>query len=107
MRFASNTLRVKYQSSEGTMMIDLATIRALELIQNIQDAKSKACLFGIMNETLTPMGGRLLRSCILQPTTQMSVLNQRWDAVSELSRKEDMFRQIREGGRSSYLSCEF
>lgn len=78
-------------------MIDLATIRSLELIENLQNAKSGACLYGIMNQTCTPMGSRLLRSNILQPSTQADVLTPRYDSVEELSTKEDMFRQIREG----------
>jgi len=86
-------------------MIDMSTIHALELIQNIQNPKSKASLFGLMNETLTPMGRRLLRSCILQPTTQTDVLTQRYDALSELSRKEDMFCQIRQSTSSFLKIC--
>lgn len=79
-------------------MIDLATIQSLELIQNLQNPKSKACLLGIMNQTLTPMGLRLLRLNILQPSTQIElVLKPRYDAVEELSTKEDMFSQLREG----------
>lgn len=97
LTFAFHSLRIKYQPSEGTMMIDLSTIQSLELIQNIQNSKSKDCLFGVMNETLTPMGSRLLRSNILQPSTQKAVLNQRYDAVHEFTIKEDMFYQTRLG----------
>jgi DNA mismatch repair protein MSH4 len=79
------------------MMIDLSTIQSLELIQNIQNAKSKDCLFGLMNETLTPMGARLLRSNILQPSTLKSVLALRYDALDELTLKEDMFFATRQG----------
>jgi DNA mismatch repair protein MSH4 len=79
------------------MLIDLSTIQSLELIENIQNAKSKVCLFGVMNETLTRMGARLLRSNILQPSTQSDVLRIRYEAVEELSSKEDMFFQIRQG----------
>lgn len=50
-----------------------------------------------MNQTLTPMGCRLLRSSILQPSTQIDVLTARYDAVSEMSSKEDMFFQARQG----------
>jgi len=79
------------------MLIDLSTIQSLELIQNLQSAKSKDCLFGLMNETLTPMGSRLLRSSILQPSTQLEVITMRYDALQELTYKEDMFMQIRQG----------
>jgi DNA mismatch repair protein MSH4 len=97
LTFAFHSLRIKYQPPEGTMMIDLSTIQSLELIQNIQNSKSKDCLFGLLNETFTRMGARLLRSFILQPSTQPDVLNQRYDAVEELQSKEDMFQQCRQG----------
>lgn len=89
------SLRIKYEPSEGSMMIDLSTIHSLELVQNLQDPKSKACLFGLLNETQTPMGARLLRSSILQPLTDPAVLNTRWDALEELSTKEEMFFGVR------------
>ncbi|KAI1384959.1 DNA mismatch repair protein-like protein MutS [Hypoxylon trugodes] len=92
----SHSLRVKYQPSENTMMIDISTIHSLELIQNLQNAKSKDCLFGLLNETLTPMGSRMLRSNILQPSCQVdSTLVPRYDALDELTVKEDMFFEIR------------
>lgn len=95
LTFASHSLRIKYQPSEGSMMIDLSTIKSLELIQNITNVKSKDCLFGLINETLTPMGSRILRSNILQPSTNEDLLKRRWDAVEDLTAKEDMFFDTR------------
>lgn len=85
-------------------MIDLSTIRSLELIQNLTNVKSKDCLFGLLNETLTPMGSRILRSNILQPSTQEELLEHRWDAVEELAAKEDMFFETRKGETNEYGS---
>ncbi|KXL48791.1 MAG: hypothetical protein FE78DRAFT_86832 [Acidomyces sp. 'richmondensis'] len=98
--FPAHSLRVKYEPSEGSMMVDLSTIHSLELLQNLQNPKSKDCLFGLLNETLTPMGGRLLRSSILQPSTNADVLNKRYDALEELSTKEDMFFAVRQALKS-------
>lgn len=78
-------------------MIDLSTVNSLELIQNIQNTKSKDCLFGLLNETLTPMGSRLLRSNILQPLTEENKIRERYDALEELSTKEEMFYLVRQG----------
>lgn len=78
-------------------MIDVSTIYSLELVQNLQNPKSKDCLFGLMNETLTPMGSRLLRSNVLQPLTDADTLNGRYDALEELSSKEEMFFSTRAG----------
>lgn len=78
------------------MMISLPTIEALELIRNLQDPSSKACLFGLLKQTTTPMGARMLRTNILQPSTQADgVLNPRYDALEELCTKEDMFFSVR------------
>ena len=79
------------------MLIDVSTIRSLELVQNIQNPKSKAHLFGLLNETLTPMGTRILRSNILQPSTMTITLAKRYDAVEELTAKGEMFFAIRQG----------
>jgi DNA mismatch repair protein MSH4 len=94
--FQFHSLRVKYEPSEGTMMIDVATICALELIQNLQNAKTTLCLYGLLNETLTPMGARLLRSNILQPSTNVETIQKRYDAVEELATKEEMFYAVRQ-----------
>ena len=50
-----------------------------------------------MNETSTPMGARLLRTNILQPSTEKSKLLARYDAVEDLSTKEEMFLSVRQG----------
>lgn len=91
---------MKYESSEGSMMIDLATIHSLELIQNLQNPKSKDCLFGLLNQTLTPMGARKLKSTILQPSTDQDVLEKRHAALTELSTKEDVFFAVRQALKS-------
>jgi DNA mismatch repair protein MSH4 len=85
------------------MMVDVSTIHSLELVQNLQDPKSKHCLFGLLNETMTPMGARLLRSNILQPLTDPETLNTRYDALEELTTKEEMFFATRAG--SSRTVC--
>ena len=81
-------------------MIDLSTMRSLELIQNSQNSKSRDCLYGLLNQTLTPMGSRLLKSNVLQPSTDRDVLEKRWDALYELTTKEDVFYAVRQGTTS-------
>lgn len=79
------------------MMIDLSTIASLELIQNLQNPKSKDSLFGLLNHTLTPMGSRLLKSHLLQPSTNALTLEKRYDALEELATREDVFFAVRQG----------
>lgn len=86
---------MRYEPSEGSMMIDVSTIHSLELVQNLRDPKSRSCLFGLINETLTPMGARLLRSNILQPLTDPEVLSMRYAAVDDMTKKEELFFAVR------------
>ena len=95
--FALHSLRMRYEPSEGSMMIDVSTIYSLELVQNLRDAKSRHCLFGLLNETLTPMGARLLRNNVLQPLTDPEVLNTRYAAVDDMTKKEELFFATRAG----------
>lgn len=78
------------------MTLDLATIVSLELIQNLQNVKSRDSLYGVLNQTLTPMGARLLRTNILQPSVDRIKLTARYNAVEDLSTKEDMFVSVRQ-----------
>ena len=95
--FPSHSLRITYQPADGAMMIDLSTIKALELIQNLQNSKSKDCLFGLLNQTQTPMGARVLKSNVLQPLTSAAYLMKRYDALEELTTREDIFFAVRQG----------
>ena len=79
------------------MMIDVSSIHSLELVQNLQNPKSNDCLFGLLNETLTPMGARLLRNNVLQPLTDRDVLTTRYAAVDDLTKKEELFFATRRG----------
>lgn len=78
-------------------MIDVPTISNLELVQNLQVANSKDCLYGVLNETCTKMGARLLKNNILQPSTDRDKIEARWRAVQELSTREELFQDIRDG----------
>ncbi|KAL8752734.1 MAG: hypothetical protein Q9199_005533 [Rusavskia elegans] len=98
--FPFHSLRIKYETSEGSMMIDLSTISSMELIQNLQNPKSKDCLFGLLNQTLTPMGSRLLKSLLLQPSTNAETLEKRFDALDELATREDIFFAVRQALRA-------
>jgi len=79
------------------MMVDISAIQSLELIQNLRDSKSTDCLYGLLNQTLTPMGARMLRNNILQPPTLVDAfMTTRFDTVEELTTNEDMFTAARE-----------
>ncbi|KAF9910598.1 MutS protein msh4 [Linnemannia zychae] len=93
--FLNHSVRFKYQICQGSMVIDCATARNLELTINLSSRNDKDTLFGTLNETLTPMGARLLRSNILQPLTDERTILTRLDCVQELSQVEDRFYALK------------
>ncbi|KAF5513258.1 MutS protein-like protein 4 [Colletotrichum fructicola] len=96
IRVFPNSLRVRFQSCEDTMMIDVSTILSLEILQNLRKPQSKDNLVGLLNQTKTPMGSRVLRSNLLQPSTlKEAYLDPRYEAVEELHKSVDMFVEVR------------
>ncbi|KAL7900244.1 muts domain V domain-containing protein [Trichoderma sp. SZMC 28014] len=94
--FSPQSLRIGYQPSEDTMMIAIPAMQSLEVMRNLKSARSKECLFGLLNHTLTPMGARVLRNNMLQPPTDFDgFIRVRYDALEEMVSNEEMFREIR------------
>ncbi|MBN1581375.1 MAG: DNA mismatch repair protein MutS [Anaerolineae bacterium] len=71
-------------SSLDFMTLDPATRRNLELVQTIREGKARGSLLGVLDETRTAMGGRLLRQWLTQPLLDLGRLNRRLDAVQTL-----------------------
>lgn len=101
MTFSEHSLRIHYKPSDNTMMIDMSVFQSLEIMRSLQSSSSKSSLFGLLNATLTPMGARMLRSCILQPPTQTDTfITPRHDALEELVSNEEMFFATRKALKS-------
>jgi len=69
---------------ESRMLLDAATLRNLEIARNMRSGEVEGSLLWVMDETLTPMGGRLLRSWLLNPLLDPEEIGERHDAVSAL-----------------------
>ncbi|KAK4129092.1 hypothetical protein N657DRAFT_686488 [Parathielavia appendiculata] len=94
--FRENSLRIKYKQAADTMGLDRSTITSLELFQNIRNTKgTSSTLFGLLNNTLTPQGRRMIRSALLQPSTNSQEITARHEAVEEFSSNEDLFTEVR------------
>ncbi len=88
--------RVSILSTEGWMLLDNATRRNLELVQSLRDGSAKGTLLGLLDETRTGAGARLLRKWVLQPLLHKERIENRQDAVSELLDNLLLRRDIRD-----------
>ncbi len=79
----------------ATMFIDAATQRNLELTHNSKDGSREGTLLWALDETLTPMGGRFLRTSMISPLTDISLIQARQSAVEYLTDDFELLETIR------------
>lgn len=85
------TLEVKVSSGCGRVFIDPATVKHLELLQNIKTFTKDGSLLKCLDYTRTKGGRRLLVNNIIQPLCDKQTLEERLDAVAELLSNEQLF----------------
>ena len=71
-------------STAKYMNLDAPTRRNLELVESTRDRTTKGSLLGVLDATVTPMGGRLLRRWINQPLLERKPLEARLSVVQAL-----------------------
>jgi DNA mismatch repair protein MutS len=64
------------------MRLDAATRRNLELTETLRPGGAETTLLGVIDCTVTPMGGRLLRRWLQQPLLDVAAINERLDGVT-------------------------
>ncbi|KAG9467940.1 hypothetical protein GDO78_014030 [Eleutherodactylus coqui] len=89
--FAPKSLKIRFQGSEQTAMIDSASAQNLELLVNNRDSRNNHTLFGVLNNTKTPGGSRRLRANILEPLIDLDTISTRLDCIQELLEDEELF----------------
>lgn len=81
---ARHILDIQYFESADYMILDAVTLKNLEIIETRSDSRKKT-LLSVIDETITGMGGRLLRSWLLRPSIKKSEIQTRQNAVAELT----------------------
>jgi len=79
------------QGSGDRLQLDQATRRNLELLATT-GGERRGSLLWVLDHTVTPMGGRLLRQWLLAPLTDIAAIGERLDAVEHL-RERHTWRQ--------------
>ncbi len=75
--------------------VDKFTIRNLELFAS-NGAREKGCFVDVVDRTLTPMGGRLLKRWITIPIKDPARINERLDVVERFTTDPELSEVIRE-----------
>ena len=90
-------------SREQFMVVDATTRRNLELLSSLRGGSREHTVLSVLDDTLTPMGARLLRRWLTAPLLDVASIEERLDAVQAFhedavvrARVRDLLRQIRD-----------
>ena len=85
---------IALETSDEAVAMNAATRRHLELDSRV-DGDNKATLLGVLDSTVSPMGGRLLRRWLHRPLRDRKVVGERHHAVATLieHRADDLLRE--------------
>jgi len=80
--------------NDSYMYLDFITIKNLELLENIYDRSKKGSLLGIIDNTVTSMGGRFLKHLLTHPLNNQNEINLRLDAIEELVNTPQLTKEL-------------
>lgn len=89
---------ITYFESSDHLILDATTVANLELV-TATDGQAAHSVIGVLDETMTGMGARLLRQWLLRPLVRLGEIEARLDAVGELRKsaiKRDQVRRLLE-----------
>jgi len=78
------------------LLLDSVTRRSLELTRTLREGKREGSLLAAVDRTVTAMGARLLQEWLLAPSTEISTIRDRLNAVEELLTEHTFRNQLRE-----------
>ena len=90
LQHITNVSRVE---EDNFVWLDRFTVRNLELFGSSHD--NGKCLIDIIDDTVTPMGSRLLKRWLALPLKQLDLINERLEVVSYFTTNTELKSQLR------------
>jgi DNA mismatch repair protein MutS len=87
---------IETYSLEKFLLVDETSCQNLEILKNLKNGSRQGTLLGVLDRTVTPMGGRLLRRWLRYPLQDRNDIICRLDAVEEVYNEIQARRNIRE-----------
>ncbi len=89
-------MRVQKYRLDNRVLMDKATQQSLELAQTIRTRDREGSLLGVIDQTKTPMGARLLREWVISPLRVSADIKYRQLGVKELFENSALRRELRD-----------
>ncbi|MEX2139465.1 MAG: DNA mismatch repair protein MutS [Pirellulales bacterium] len=92
---------IPYRASQ-TLQIDESSRRSLEITRTLREGRREGALLGVLDQTKSPMGSRLLADQLANPLTCREQIEARLDAVAELVADPRLVDDLRDKLRGVY-----
>lgn len=86
----------------GTLEIDEASRRSLEITRTIRGGRREGSLLAVLDQTITAMGSRLLAEWVANPLADAAAIDARLDGVAELVAEPALTAELRDMLRRVY-----
>jgi len=91
----SHIRNLKKIERQNYLQIDPTSLRSLEILQTIRTESTKGTLIDCLDETLTGMGGRMIRGWLCMPLCDVGAIELRQDTIEELKDADAGLSDIR------------
>jgi DNA mismatch repair protein MutS len=93
--YLTNINKIEYYDVCDYLNIDINTRRNLELTETLRDKTKKGSLLWVIDKTHTSMGSRTLRKWVEQPLLNRIAIENRLDAVKELTENLSILEDLK------------
>ncbi|GAG17868.1 unnamed protein product, partial [marine sediment metagenome] len=77
------------------LQIDTTSLQGLEILRTIRTESKKGSLLDCLDETLTPMGGRMFRNWLCMPLCDLGQIELHQDAIEEIKEADAGLAEVR------------
>lgn len=91
----SHINKISYMDMSSNMVLDSISLRNLEIIESIYTKDKSKTLYGILNNTKTSVGARLLKKHITTPLLNVKKIEERLNSIEELNNFVNQRDEIR------------
>ncbi len=98
----SHLAHLKVYDMAGTMSLDKATIKNLELTETLFEKKVQGSLLGVLDRTQTAMGSRKMKQWLREPLNNLKKIKERLDAVEILTDEVLLRNNVKEHLKKIY-----
>jgi DNA mismatch repair protein MutS len=95
-------VRLEPDRRGSSLLIDESTRRSLELTETLRTGAREGSLLSVIDATVTPMGARVLAERLANPLTDAAAIDERLDAVEELTQDAVLTRDVRDELERAY-----